>query len=167
MPVLMFPIQAQRAKEWCWIAAAVCTDHYYNRQSTWDQNSLANALLGLSNCSTSPVPDPCNVPGELKRCLGFVGRLRTAVTTPILLNGIKSEIDATDPVGRPICAGIDWSDADIGHAVIICGYDNVSGTDYVYVADPGSGSVHHLPFDSFLNNYEGKGKWVATYFTEP
>jgi hypothetical protein len=83
------------------------------------------------------------------------------------MSGIKLEIDATYPVGRPICAGIEWFDASIGHAVIICGYDNVSGTDYIYVADPGSGSIHHLPFASFLNNYEGKGKWVATYFTEP
>jgi hypothetical protein len=59
------------------------------------------------------------------------------------MNGIKLEIDATNPMGRPICAGIDWSDAEIGHAVIICGYDSVSGIDYIYVADPGSGFDTH------------------------
>jgi hypothetical protein len=167
MPLLTFPIQTQQAKEWCWIACAVSTDHYYNPGSAWDQGSLANAMLGLTICSTTPVPDQCDKPGQFKNSIGYVQRLRTAVSTPILLSGIQAEIDASDPIGHPVCAGIQWADEKVGHLVVICGYDNSAGTDYIYVADPGTGTIHHLPYNSFLTSYEGKGTWTNTYFTEP
>ena len=73
---------------------------------------------------------------------------------------------ASGPPGRPIAAGITWSSGDIGHAVIIVGWDVSDGEQYVYIADPGAGKVNHIPFTSFQNYYDGKGAWTDTYFTE-
>lgn len=172
MPSLTFPIQQQCGSEWCWITVAVCTDHYYDPQSAWDQGTLANALLNQTTCSITPctsaaLSSACNQPGQINHSLGYVGRLRTSVSTPILFGGIKAEIDASDPSGRPVCAGIQWEDLSIGHAVVICGYDESDGAEWVEIADPADGSIHSLPFLSFLKSYQGKGTWINTFFTQP
>ena len=164
MRLLQFPIQKQYGKEWCWLTAAVCIDLYYNPSSTWTQCLLANALLPQTTCCTNPLPDVCDKPGQLKSSIGLVRRLRTAVSSQILFSGIQSEIDSS-PVGHPICVGLVWTDQEIGHAVIITGYDET--TNYIYVSDPASGNVHYLPYDSFRTSYLGKGTWTDTFFTQP
>jgi hypothetical protein len=172
VPLLNFPIQQQCGKDWCWITVAVCTDHYYDPTSPWLQGTLANALIPnlTADCSvtpcTQPLPGNCDTAGQINHSLGYVQRLRTSVSTPILFGDIKLEIDAADPVGHPVCAGIQWMDMSIGHAVVICGYDDSDGSEWITVADPGDGQTRNLPFLSFLKNYEGKGTWTNTYYTQ-
>jgi hypothetical protein len=170
MPVLNFPIEQQCGKEWCWITVAVCTDHYYNPASQWQQGTLANSLISDrgADCSVLPcpqkLPGQCDQAGQINHSLGYVRRLRTSVSTPILFSDVKIEIDAAN--GRPICAGIQWYDQSIGHAVVIYGYDDSDGQEWIYIADPGDNSMQPMPFTAFLENYRGKGTWTSTYYTE-
>lgn len=55
---------------------------------------------------------------------------------------------------------------DIGHAVIIVGWEISGGEQYVYIADPGAGKITLTPLSSFQAYYDGKGRWTDTYFTE-
>jgi len=109
--------------------------------------------------------DSCDKPGPVQQSLAHVGHLRTAVPTAILFSGVKKEIDA-QPIGHPICAGIEWIDASIGHAVIIVGYEDGNGSEWVQIADPGDSSLTWMPFTTFLQTYHNKGIWTNTFFTE-
>jgi Papain-like cysteine protease AvrRpt2 len=155
---LLITIEPQKQSEWCWAAVTSTVDHYYDATSSWTQCSLANNQLHQTTCCVAGSSKQCNQPWDLQRSLGLVGRLRIAVETPALYDGIQQEIDEK----HPLCVRIGWPDGQ-GHAVIIYGYDDAIG--YVFVGDPIFG-ITKIPYASFLSHYQGDGQWTDSYFTE-
>jgi hypothetical protein len=95
-----------------------------------------------------------------------VNRLRTTLPGPLQFQDLKREIDA----GRPVAARIAWDSAGAsqsatGHFVVLDGYRILSGATHVHVSDPLNPSCE-VDFNEFTFNYQGEGKWDASYLVK-
>lgn len=156
---LAFNMQAQTQSNWCWAATATSVSHFYWFWSTWTQCKVANAELGKSDCCSSPVPSPCNVPWYLDRALTRT-RNFVSITGQVPFQQVRDEIDA----GRPVGARVGWSGGG-GHFMVIYGYGFIAGEQYFYIDDPIYGKSQ-LTVADFSSNYQGSGTWTHTYFTK-
>jgi len=156
---LAFNMQHQTQSNWCWAATSTSVSHFYWFLSTWTQCKVANAELGHSDCCSSPVPSPCNVPWYLDRALTRTNNF-VSITGPATFTQIRTEIDA----GRPVGARIGWSGGG-GHFMVIYGYTLLLGVEYLDIDDPIYGKSH-ITLDEFSHNYQGSGSWTHTYFTK-
>lgn len=156
---LAFEMQAQTQSNWCWAATATSVSHFYWFWSNWTQCRVANGELGKTNCCSSPVPSPCNVPWYLDRALTRTNNF-VSITGPVSFQQVRDEINA----GRPVGARVGWSGGG-GHFMVIYGYGLIVGEQYFYIDDPIYGKTQ-LKVTDFSSNYQGSGTWTHTYFTK-
>ena len=156
---LTFDMEAQTQSNWCWAATSKSVSQYYWHRSSWTQCSIANAELGHSDCCSSPVPAPCNVPWFLDSALSRT-RNFVSISGPCTFEQLRAQIDS----GRPVGARIGWSGGG-GHFMVIYGYTYGLGFEWIDIDDPIYGKSH-MSLDDFTNRYQGNGTWTHTYFTK-
>lgn len=172
---LRFPIECQKASQWCWAAVAVSVARFYSPASPWEQCTLAGEVLhktccgGSDECGEDDHPPDCDRPYRVYHPLGVVGHLneirRSTLPLPAAPNTrtIQGELDAR----RPIVCRIGWKGGS-GHFVVLYGYDLRGAVPLVHVADPvnetGGTSIYSL--GEFTRAYRnGGGAWTHTYTT--
>src|ERR1039458_7344844 len=122
-PQVPFVEEDQQANEWCWIALAVSVKHYRDRR-----------------------PKVCDKPGRLEDALGHPSVDHLAQGTAAHANPRDggamtfAEIQAQIDNSLPFCIFIKWPGKNVGHFILISGYLESGGKQYVYVNDPLFGS---------------------------
>lgn len=157
---LNFKMQKQLKDNWCWAANAASISKYYISSSTWTQCKVAATCLGFPECCTAPTPYYCDVPHYLNKALMATSNFDRWTGNSLDFSSILSEIDEKRVIG----VRIEWPDKS-GHFLAVFGYDDTSGTEFIYVADP----IYDEAFvnlANFTSKYKGKGRWTDTYFTK-
>jgi hypothetical protein len=171
-PQVPFVEEDQQASEWCWIALAVSVKHHFDTASNMRQCELAKVLLGIrSPCCTKSgsVPKVCDKPGRLEDALGHPSVDHLAQGTAAHANPRDggamtfAEIQAQIDNSLPFCIFIKWPGKNVGHFILISGYLESGGKQYVYVNDPLFGSGPQ-PYNRVVSNYNLEhGTWQSTY----
>jgi hypothetical protein len=171
-PQIQFDQQHQQGDELCWIAMAVSVKHHFNPPSQLKQCGLARTLLGISGpCCTASggVRKKCDQPGRLEDALGHpsvdhLAQPTTASPNPMgggamTFGEVKAQIDNQ----LPVCVFIHWPGEEVGHFILISGYHEAAGKQYVYVNDPAFGSGPQ-PYNHVVSNYNSEhGTWRFSY----
>jgi Papain-like cysteine protease AvrRpt2 len=171
---LDFPIECQKASQWCWAAVTVSVARFYSAASPWQQCKLAGEVLcrtccgGSEECMADDHPSGCDQPYLVYHPLGVVGHLHEIRAAPIPLWAapdtltIQGEVDAE----RPVVCRIGWKDGG-GHFVVLYGYDRSGTEPLVHVADPVNeeNGVSTYNLREFTEAYRGRGVWTHTYTT--
>lgn len=173
MPNISFPMEKQKAVNWCWAAVAVGVNRYFAPNSHWRQCGIAEVVLSQAKgqdkpplpvraCCTKPIPRRCNQPWYLEDALKQVGRLKGWPKARCLsFKEIQRKIGAR----RPVCVRIQWREpGNPGHFVVISGYHITRArVRQVDVEDPATGSGSTVNYVTFKSNYRGSGRWTHTY----
>lgn len=157
-----FVMQHQIQGEWCWAAVSVSVGGYYGTPGPsggfWQQCEMANAELGQSTCCANGSTTACNQPWYLDLALTRIGHLAAlAGAGPSSYIYVQTEVNATRPVG----VRIGWAGGG-GHFVIVSGFDDDTGTEFIDVEDPWYGPST-ADYTSFCTRYQGFGTWTHTY----
>jgi hypothetical protein len=169
-PQIPFDMQHQKGDFLCWIAVAVSVKHHFEPGSQMRQCGLVKAFItgvGSSCCTASDgVRKICDREGRLDDALDHVSHLAAdTAANPNPRKGTMSFTDVQAQIdnGLPICIYIGWSgDVGDGHFILISGYLESGGAQYLYVEDPLFGSGPQ-PYDQVLSSYLGDGTWGFTY----
>ncbi len=112
-----------------------------------------------NNCCNDPTSEVCRQPDEIARHLADLGNSRGApISGGISWVRVQEEIGANNPVGAIV------SYAGGAHAVVICGWVQTDGRDYLIVMDPQAGAIG-IEFEEFCDGYPAGGKWAETDLT--
>jgi Papain-like cysteine protease AvrRpt2 len=158
---LTFQVQQQSQTLWCWIAVAVSVNHFYNAGSSISQCALANTLLNTNICCSNGFA--CNQMGRLDFALARIQNLLPPIRPlPLSFVELRNFINNNRLLG----CGIRWS-TGLAHFVAIYGFStDFNGVNWVAVADPMYGATD-LPYETFVQQYRGSGRWVFSYLTTP
>lgn len=140
-----FPFYQQTQSNWCAIAAAEMILAYYG--STIGQCEGANVDFHRSDCCNSPSSSVCN-PGTgsfTGTPLDYYGVGYTGASSQLSYAQFTAEIDA----GRPVSIGYNWNSGG-GHALNVSGYDNDSGSQWMYIDDPGSTGPYWITYTTYV-----------------
>jgi hypothetical protein len=170
-PQIPFVEEHQKRSRLCWIAVALSVKRHFDPTSKMRQCELVEVMPGISGpCCSDPdgVLATCNQAGHLEDALRHVGHLASA--TPAIPNpkndGVAmtfAEIQAQINKKLPVCVFIKWPGQPIGHFILISGYLESGGKQYLYVNDP-LGRNGPLPYHSVVSNYNSEhGTWQCTY----
>ena len=171
-PQIPFMEEDQQGDELCWIAVAVSVKHYFDKASSLQQCELVQQALGIPGpCCTGSarVPKKCDKPGALEDALGHPSVDHLAAHTaahpnpkdggPMTFAEIQAQIDSN----LPVCIFIQWPGQKVGHFILISGYLESAGKQYVFVNDPLFGGGPQ-PYSHVVSNYNSEhGTWQCTY----
>ncbi|GAB2664978.1 papain-like cysteine protease family protein [Nocardia goodfellowii] len=158
---LDFAMQHQEQTMWCWDAATVSTEAYYNPASTWTQGKMANAELGRNDCVVGAgAVSPCNQGRWPDTALTRIGRLNARLNNALTSAQLGAELAKS----APVIVNIAWQGGG-GHIAALRGRSVSGGVDYVSVADPWYGDSD-VTYDVFRNRYQGNGTWNVSYKTK-
>jgi hypothetical protein len=159
---LAFGMQSQQQTNWCWAAVSVSIAGYYGTVGPsggpWQQCEVANSQLGQTACCANGATPQCNMPWYLDQALTAVGHLAgppTAGSSPY--SDVQQEINAN----RPVAVRIGWAGGG-GHFVVLSGYDDNAGNQFLDVEDPWYGPSL-VDYSAFATAYQGSGTWTHTY----
>lgn len=160
-------LRPQETSMWCW--AAVTQMIAQNEGLSVTQCDLANHRFGKTNCCdfnapgiSCPKTDDCRTPGWLE--LDFAGVKFSTSDSGLSLAELRKSIYCSKDVlgyayGTP---GV------VGHVVIVKGYVNIAGTDYVVLNDPWSpcvGSERVITYDEYTDPSGSPTHWKTWYKT--
>jgi hypothetical protein len=140
-----FPFYQQTESNWCAIAAAEMILGYYG--SSIQQCEGANYDFGRSDCCSNPGSSACN-PGTgsfTGTPLSYYGVSWSQPGSQLSYAQFTAEIDA----GRPVSIGYNWNNGG-GHALNVSGYDNDSGSQWMYIDDPGSTGPYWITYTTYV-----------------
>ncbi len=180
--ILDIQLHHQKLAYWCWVAVGTSIIHYYNEDDL-QQCDLAtreltsDARSGVSKSCCPPTNNSsCDQPWYLGDVLKHYYLFHQFIAKPASFNEIQAEIDQ----GRPMVVRLEWEEGmnpNPAHFIIICGYAQKGGDNYVIIKDPAhshlendEGSGHHeYIYDDLFTHYIGTAqtKWTHTYFTQP
>jgi Papain-like cysteine protease AvrRpt2 len=158
--LLPLAMQHQAQTEWCWAAVSASVGDFLGWSEppgTRTQCDIANSLLGLADCCGNGSSDECNRTTLLDVALELVGHKNgdpyegTASFDSIVQ--LTSEFKV--PIGVRVDIGGD------GHFLLIVGFNNDNGNQWVRVADPIYGP-NSYDYTEFCRAYQG-GQWTHTY----
>ncbi|MFT3777924.1 MAG: papain-like cysteine protease family protein [Ottowia sp.] len=155
--VLRFPIQRQLQSQWCWAAVSASVASYYLRSTTWTQCRVANARWGRSDCCGTGASGPCNNPSVLDTPLTTVGHFNRMTSSQESLQTLENELVA----GRPVCIRVAWAGGG-AHFIVASGTED---DGFVWISDPGGGTLALVAYDTLRTAYSGSGTWTHSYFT--
>ena len=166
-PQILFDMEGQQGDSLCWIAVAVSVQHYFETTSALKQCELVRALLNATRTccdddalSGGFVPIRCDKPGKLVVALGTppgVDHLNDVFEGTMTFADVQRQIDRN----LPVCAYISWG-AGEGHFILISGYNDLNGVQYLYVKDPLYRDGVHT-YETVANHYLLDGQWTFTY----
>jgi hypothetical protein len=155
---LTIAVPKQEKEEWCWAAVCVGLRKFYDNEEI-RQCAIATEVIGGDCCTNG---DMCNEPQFLSIVLDDM-HYREAKKDQVTFDLIRAQIDK----GRPLCCFIDHG-SDVGHFIVISGYD--ADSKQIGVLDPAPGEAHisprMVPFSAFRISYND-GTWMETYLTHP
>ncbi len=154
---LRFPIQTQLQSQWCWAGLSASVSRYYVPASTWTQCRIANVQWGRTDCCLGGAAGACNNPSTLSTALTTVGHFDRHTSAQESLQTVENELVA----GRPLCIRVGWAGGG-GHFVVASG---VEDDGFVWVSDPGGGTLALVAYDTLRTAYRGSGTWTHSYFT--
>ncbi|MCA1748413.1 MAG: hypothetical protein LC634_02370 [Sphingomonadales bacterium] len=157
--VMALEMQRQQQEYWCWSALSTSTSHFFDAKSPWTQCSLVNAEFGENDCCENGSSPRCSRPWNTASGLECTGNLASARDEPQPVETVEGQIN----IGRPMGASLSWG-SGVGHAVALSGVGHVQ--TMVAVEDPFIGTSY-MPYLTFRERYQGKGRWVRSYFTKP
>jgi len=109
-------MQHQEYNNWCWAAVTVSVANFYSKKDTWKQCNLANQSFNRTDCCNG---SGCNKDHTFDAALRLTRNYRDQVP-PLPFEDIMKEINT----GRPIVIRLMPRVGEIGHAVVITGYNN-------------------------------------------
>lgn len=158
-------LRPQETNMWCW--AAVTQMIAQNEGVTVSQCDLANHRFSKTNCcdpntsgSNCPKTADCADPGWLE--LDFAGLNFTESATPLSLADIRKQIYCSKNV-----LGFAYGGTGVGHVVIIKGYMQVGGTNWLVINDPWSpcsGQERLITYEEYVDPAGDVTHW-ATWHT--
>jgi hypothetical protein len=186
-----FVLETQMHDQWCWSAVAKSVCSYYDRNTTWTQCTLANAVIFGDSMTPAPqsccdygVGDvaPCNQPNSLKTALWTTqnlslhkvvvaqGAVPQAAQTALqnALSDLQGEVDQQRPHGIRVL----WNGGG-AHFVVATGYypAGAGSADWLIIQDPEPGSddptgTSYVLAATFPVLYRLRGSWADSYFTQ-
>ena len=164
------------------MAVSASLIHYYNQEEI-QQCELATRELtsdtrsGVSQSCCPPTNNsPCDQPWYVGDVLKHYYLFNQLIDQPATFDEIKAEIDQ----GHPLVVRLEWEEGlkhNPAHFIMICGYAQKAGDDYVIIEDPAHShseddevSGHHeYIYDDLFSHYIAttQTKWTHTYFTQP
>lgn len=155
-------LRPQQTNMWCW--AAVTQMIAQNEGVSISQCELANHSFSKTNCcepntsgSDCPKTADCADPGWLE--LDFAGLKFTESTTPLSLADIRKEIYCKKNV-----LGFAYGGTGIGHVVLIKGYVQVGGTNWLVLNDPWSpcnGQERLITYEQYVDPAGDVTHWAT------
>ena len=158
LPLLM---QQQAQTNWCWAAVAASVGDYLKAQNpsgSLTQCEIVNAALSQPSCCDDGSTDECNRDYYLETALELIGHLNTA---PYLGTASFDSIRTltSPPYNLPI--GVRVSNGANGHFLLIVGFNDENGNQWVRIADPCYGPGTY-DINEFTSGYQG-AVWTETY----
>src|SRR5882724_1060507 len=159
---LALAMQQQLQSNWCWAAVGTSVGLFYTTGS-WSQ--CAVATTSIPNFPGSPAASfdccnlaaPCNIYGYLDVSLSTALSFASMQSGALAFTDLQAQIGSSQ---RPVCLRIAWNGSG-AHFVAISGFIvDALGTQYVRVADPGSGAITTQAFSTFPANYSSGGTWT-------
>jgi hypothetical protein len=147
MATLSVPRIGQETSVWCWAASGeMVMDFLGTDVSQCDQ---ANKRFGRTDCCNTPRPSACVSTGwpEFEKYDFTYNRTSDEALT---WNQLKSQIGCK---GKPVAFSWRWSGGG-GHMMVVRGYVELNGTNWVYYNDP-------LPVDSGSFQFRTYADWVS------
>ena len=156
-------LRGQETPVWCWAASGeMCMDFLGTDVSQCDE---ANKRFGRTDCCNSPRPAACVNTGwpEFEK-YGFTYN-RTS-NTPLTWAQLKEQIYCKK---KPFAFSWHWSGGG-GHMMVVKGYAEIDGTNYVYYDNPlpvGTGSHEIKTYTDWVSG-PGYTHWDDFYdITKP
>lgn len=157
--LLPFDMFQQLKNNWCWAANATSTSLYYNPTSIWTQCKVASACLKRNDCCSGKAV-ACDVYGLLDLALTKTQNFRKLVYRPLTFSEIKTEIDQKLVIGVRTA----WRGGG-AHFLSIYGYDDTSGTEFIYLDDSIYGK-NYMELSIFNTSYQNSGTWTHSFLTQ-
>jgi hypothetical protein len=158
---LTLTMQPQIQPNWCWAAVASSVSDFLrdrNSAGAFSQCQIACKILGQTTCCDDGGSDACNQDSALDPALEVIGHLNgDPIGGPISFDSIMTQ--TSPPYSVPI--GVRVSNGAQGHFLLIVGFNNDDGNQWVYVADPCYGPATY-DLNDFTNGYQGM-PWTDTY----
>jgi hypothetical protein len=128
------PVTGQHTDSWCWAASGQMTMNFLG--ATVTQCDEANRRFGRTDCCNSPTPAACVMGGwpEYDK-YGYTASHTS--NAPLTWDQVKEEIYCDK---EPFAFSWHWSGGG-GHMMVVSGYLQLNGTNYVVINDP-------LPWDA-------------------
>jgi hypothetical protein len=159
--LLALVMQDQSQSNWCWAAVAASVDAFLGGQGSpgvMSQCQVANAVLGQSTCCTNGGSDACNVDSYLDQALAAVGHSNgNPYQGTASFDAIR--LLTSPPYSVPI--GVRVSIGNDGHFLLIVGFIDDQGKQWVHTADPCYGPGTY-DLSAFASAYQG-AQWTYTY----
>jgi len=161
-----FTIEYQKQTNWCWAAVSLGVATRYNTPG-WQQCTIASAVFPQCDCCGADGPRTgaggCNNTSNLILSLGKVGHFDRIDIHPQAYETIKQEMNAD----RPLCCMIQWFGSNLSHYVVIGGWIEQGGTQYVEIHDPAAHAPIHMTYSDLCTRYSRYGdRWTNSYFTK-
>jgi len=150
-----FTPQRQLETNWCWLACSAAIHNFYAPNNAITQCHLLGLLNGHGQTVCNN-PAAYNVPGFPSIALQYLKNLQNSGVISQLHNqGIEVEINAH----RPMVVAYTQPQQNVGHAIILIGYE--TGTDTIYIMDPSTGSGS-APLSGIIKAYSQLPSQVCT-----
>lgn len=144
---------AQQKSNWCWAATGECILDYFGKPVS--QTDFAIFVKGKN-----PPPNELAFDSDVKRGLEQWGVSGTLTSSYLSFSTIITEIYNNE---RPIYSGWTWSSGG-GHAVVIDGYNDNNGTQYVDYMNPNDGAFHQSTYSWFKGGSSYDHVWDGTIY---
>ena len=144
---LSVPFYKQEKSNWCWAACARMVGKYYVPSSTKTQTQIVVEVKGSALNEAGTL-------GEIAQATSYVtnyGLTGDISFSTMSFNVVKSYINGNDPIQALVRGG------GSGHYYVIYGYNVSSGTNYLYLINPGDGHGKYVSYSDFK-----AGNWTET-----
>lgn len=144
---------AQEKTYWCWAADGQMILKYYGTSVT--QCIFVNVAKGTTSC-----PDE---PGTIEE---EQTGLRAFNVTSVSFTGYESWSEIKTHIcshAQPIYARWQWNNGQtVGHAVVVVGFWEATGINYVYFNDPADGFQEMFSYEQFVGGSSYDHTWTHT-----
>jgi len=159
---LLFPLERQERRMWCWVATAASVAHFYEPTFSIRQCELIEQVVPTARCCGDPVDAICDLPGEVRDALDHMGNAGDGSPQWLTEERLAAEIRR----GRPMIARMMWNGVSPHYVVVIgCGANHM-----VHVKDPWLGD-DYVSYDvlrsGYAADYARGGRWIDTQCTKP
>jgi hypothetical protein len=161
-------LRAQQTNNWCWAAVTQMLAQHVGIGVL--QCDLANHRFGRTDCcnnqntgSDCPKTNNCNMAGWLE--LDFAGVAFEESATALTWAKVRSQIYCSKkPMGYAY-----GTEGVVGHVVVIKGYVDVAGTEYVILNDPWApceGAERLITYDEYADPAGSSTHWNTWFNIE-
>ena len=149
-------MERQSQSNWCWAACGASVGNFYFGPGKYTQCQIANTCQRKTTCCLNP--GGCNQYGLLGAALRAANSFHSAASGNASFTTLQEQIDVRRPVGTRVA----WTRSG-AHFMMVTGYNTNGQT--ITIQDPWYGTTT-IAYSAYPANYQGGGRWTATYFTQ-